>query len=437
MKLRTLLLSSAAAFAVVGGAQAADLSVAEPVDYVKVCDAFGAGYWYIPGTDTCLKIGGYVQFDVNFHDPSTTLSGNAKVAVDNPFVAGDIPLPGGLGINPSKSVLPLNHTAGYDMGTEASLTATVKSMTEYGPLTAFIDFRAKSNNGQSGPYLGGTPPTGGWGTTGTYYLSNNYASNDKNAYIDSAYLELGMLLVGRTGSIYDYSGGFNFDGSDFDSDASADQVRLSWAMSGFGLQLAIEDPRDRWGTNLSASYSMPNVVGNMSWSAGNWSSKLSGGFAETYAGSGFGAQLGMDFKLDAIAPGDVLRLKGAWAQNEVSSFASTTDGSDPGTLGVPVLMGGSTWSFLASYQHFWASNLASAVTFDYMNQSAGTAPAYTSGAFTQPAAAGGGFSQYSIYGNLVWSPVTNFMAGAEVGYKKNSVASNGTWAAKIRLKRTW
>jgi hypothetical protein len=41
MKLKTLLLSSAAAFAVVGGAQAADLSVAEPVDYVKVCDAFG------------------------------------------------------------------------------------------------------------------------------------------------------------------------------------------------------------------------------------------------------------------------------------------------------------------------------------------------------------------------------------------------------------
>ncbi len=70
MKLKTLLLSSAAAFAFVGAAQAADLSVAEPVDYVKVCDAFGAGYWYIPGTDTCLKIGGLVQFDVDFHSSS-------------------------------------------------------------------------------------------------------------------------------------------------------------------------------------------------------------------------------------------------------------------------------------------------------------------------------------------------------------------------------
>ena len=70
MKLKTLLLGSAAAFAVAGAAQAADLSVAEPVDYVRVCDAFGAGYWYIPGTDTCLKIGGYVRFDVNFHTGS-------------------------------------------------------------------------------------------------------------------------------------------------------------------------------------------------------------------------------------------------------------------------------------------------------------------------------------------------------------------------------
>ena len=75
MKLKTLLLSSAAAFAVVGGAQAADLSVAEPVDYVKVCDAFGAGYWYIPGTDTCIKIGGLTRMDINFHSTKNEWAG--------------------------------------------------------------------------------------------------------------------------------------------------------------------------------------------------------------------------------------------------------------------------------------------------------------------------------------------------------------------------
>ena len=63
MNFKTLLLGTAAALSVVGGAQAADLAVAEPVDYVKVCDAYGVGYWYIPGTDTCIRIGGYVKLN--------------------------------------------------------------------------------------------------------------------------------------------------------------------------------------------------------------------------------------------------------------------------------------------------------------------------------------------------------------------------------------
>ena len=45
-------------------AQAADLLVkAAPVEYVKVCSLYGAGFFYIPGTDTCLKIGGYLRAD--------------------------------------------------------------------------------------------------------------------------------------------------------------------------------------------------------------------------------------------------------------------------------------------------------------------------------------------------------------------------------------
>ena len=71
MKIKSLLLGSAAALAVVSGAQAADAIMAaqpEPVDYVKVCDAFGTGYFYIPGTETCLRIHGYVREDIGFGD---------------------------------------------------------------------------------------------------------------------------------------------------------------------------------------------------------------------------------------------------------------------------------------------------------------------------------------------------------------------------------
>nr|WP_321462003.1 porin [uncultured Cohaesibacter sp.] len=68
MNIKSLILGSAAALVAGGAAQAADLPVAEPVDYVKVCDAYGAGYFFLPGTDTCLKISGYVRTEARFND---------------------------------------------------------------------------------------------------------------------------------------------------------------------------------------------------------------------------------------------------------------------------------------------------------------------------------------------------------------------------------
>ncbi len=36
---------------------------AAPVEYVKICSDYGAGFYYIPGTDTCLKLSGFVRPD--------------------------------------------------------------------------------------------------------------------------------------------------------------------------------------------------------------------------------------------------------------------------------------------------------------------------------------------------------------------------------------
>ncbi|OLP59153.1 porin [Xaviernesmea oryzae] len=69
MTVRALLLASAAALSLMPAAHAADAIVAaepEPLEYVRVCDAYGKGYFYIPGTETCLKIGGYVRMDSTF-----------------------------------------------------------------------------------------------------------------------------------------------------------------------------------------------------------------------------------------------------------------------------------------------------------------------------------------------------------------------------------
>ncbi|MDP9808716.1 opacity protein-like surface antigen [Rhizobium tibeticum] len=112
MNIKSLLLGSAAALAVVSGAQAADAIVAaepEPVEYVRVCDAYGTGYFYIPGTETCLKIEGYIRFQVN---------------------AGD----------------DLSGPSSWDAVTRGQVQFTAKSDTEYGPLTGVIVLQANADN---------------------------------------------------------------------------------------------------------------------------------------------------------------------------------------------------------------------------------------------------------------------------------------------------
>lgn len=81
-----LFLGAAAACAISGSALAADAIVTaepEPMEYVRVCDAFGAGFFYIPGTETCLKIGGYVRFDIGVGNmPDYGLGADAPDDID-------------------------------------------------------------------------------------------------------------------------------------------------------------------------------------------------------------------------------------------------------------------------------------------------------------------------------------------------------------------
>ena len=61
---KSLILGSAAGLIAVGGAQAADLPLkAKAVEYVRICSLYGAGFYYMPGTDTCIKLGGYLRAD--------------------------------------------------------------------------------------------------------------------------------------------------------------------------------------------------------------------------------------------------------------------------------------------------------------------------------------------------------------------------------------
>ena len=89
---KSLLLGTAAGLIAVGGAQAADLPMkAKAVEYVKVCSLYGAGFYYIPGTDTCIKLGGYVRADAvlggtgdyGFNNSTSTVNGGSNNRLTN------------------------------------------------------------------------------------------------------------------------------------------------------------------------------------------------------------------------------------------------------------------------------------------------------------------------------------------------------------------
>ena len=164
MNIKSLLLGSAAALAAVSGAQAADAIVAaepEPMEYVRVCDAFGTGYFYIPGTETCLKIGGYLRVQVDGRSDDD-LSGN---------------------------------DAGYRTNTRAQVRLEAKTDTEYGTLGSRITLRANNNSSNTTSI---TIPDGAGG-------SDTYTSSQGNSdfFLEETYIELGGFRVGYFYNYFD------------------------------------------------------------------------------------------------------------------------------------------------------------------------------------------------------------------------------------------
>ncbi|MGF6309696.1 hypothetical protein ABIB82_004307 [Bradyrhizobium sp. i1.8.4] len=114
---KSLMLGSTAALVAVGGAQAADLPVkAKAVEYVKICSLYGPGFYYIPGTDTCIKLGGYLRADV-------VVNGNG---VYGPNVNG-------------ASGANNRFTNGYTWRSREDFNIDTRTATEYGVVRTYFD----------------------------------------------------------------------------------------------------------------------------------------------------------------------------------------------------------------------------------------------------------------------------------------------------------
>ena len=132
--LKSILLGTGAAIVAATTAQAADLPIVEPVDYVQICDLYGDGFFYIPGTNTCLEISGFARFEARF---------NADDAPGDAFNGSPFALAfptQGVVVNPING-LPVvleGDTDRFSLGARGRLNFDARTETDLGTLRAFV-----------------------------------------------------------------------------------------------------------------------------------------------------------------------------------------------------------------------------------------------------------------------------------------------------------
>ena len=261
MNIKSLFLGSAAALAVVSGAHAADAIVSaepEPLEYVRICDAYGTGYFYIPGTETCLQIGGMVRTEGQWYDAYTARS---KVG-----------------------------TKWYN---RTELNVNTATDTEYGPLKTQTVFRWEWNDG-----------------------------GDTEAKLLWANITLGGFLVGKQDSQYNlyagYAGDVVNDDAIYDGPNELNQLTYTYdAGNGFTAVVSLEDSNSSddedsyggaWRTSKANHYA-PNVVAGFGYTTGAIGFKIVGGYDSIVEEGAIKA------RIDAKFGGVEAFLMGGWNTN--------------------------------------------------------------------------------------------------------------------------
>jgi len=193
---KSLILGSAAGLVAMSGAQAADLPVkAKAVEYVRICSLYGAGFFYIPGTDTCIKLGGYLRADVLFNTNSDD-TGNTSGAggAQNRF------------------------TNGIMARSREDLNIDTRTATEYGVVRTYFDATFSwTTDTYAGTGLGSTVYSLNPGTTAGSAANNAntgaVAAGTVGVYY--AYIQFAGFTIGK--AISQFSAPFvNYPGNIFD-----------------------------------------------------------------------------------------------------------------------------------------------------------------------------------------------------------------------------
>ena len=223
MRVSQLILASAASLCTVCASHAADLSPvkkAAPVEYVRICTAYGAGFFYIPGTDTCLRVGGRARYEFEYR------SGISTGPTNN-------------GVNVPASA---DNTGSRGLG---RLNLDARTQTSYGTLRAFVRFEIAKRTGNS-VVRSGTTERGGAAFAGTGI--DEFGRAQTNVAADKAFIQFAGLTAGRATSFYDfYAHDLEFNAFSNSSDISSTNL-LAYTFTfgnGFTATIAAEDPTER------------------------------------------------------------------------------------------------------------------------------------------------------------------------------------------------
>ena len=479
----SLLLGTAAGFVAIAGAQAADLpGKAAPAEYVRVCDTYGAGFFFIPGTDTCLRIGGFVRADFTLNtSPGNRLNGNTAV--------------------PGTQVLGTSYFDQY-YSTSARLTLNLdaRSNTEYGLLRAFGQFSAYrgafdgsfSSQGLVNSGTGQSPRASAINVERAFIqfagITAGFSASFFNFYQGDVQLSGNLAATARSTTVLAYTASF---GSGFSATVSLEDSmyrRYSNGDSWYGAAVvapgltnsSLQRPLSGAGGLTYAGQQIPDIVANLRVDQGWGSAQVMGALHQLrdfgYAGitnvptakagdkMGWAVGAGLRINLDMLARGDVLWLQGVYSDGALDyAFGTANQGGDRQTISgagnlvgvnalntqlrdAAVILGAiqttKAWSVAAGFRHFWTPALRSAVFGSYTN-------------IDQPAASTLWDVKYWTVGvNTIWSPVRNLDLGVEVVYhniqarQQNGLPAvitptntfrgqEGAWVGTIRIQRNF
>jgi len=401
--IKSLILGSAAGLVAMSGAQAADLPVkAKAVEFVRICSLYGAGFYYIPGTDTCIKLGGYLRVETAFNG-----------SVYNGAYSGQ------LGAQNRLS----NY---YTARSRQDLTIDTRTATEYGVVRTFFDATFSWTSGSyAGLGTGGTAYSAQAGLVGNP-SDGGIAGGSVGVY--HAFIQFAGFTMGKTLSPFD-APWTNYPGNNFDGlvggsgDVTAVNQLTYDAQFGNGVSatLSVVDPTAYHQTNLlnlgalgaatiptafqGGTYGLnafggtraPDIIGRIkvdqAWGmfqitaaahnnhAAYYSSSVAAISGTEFAGApsdkwGWAVQGAVQFKTDMIGAGDTLNFQsvytdGASTYNFQSlapkgflmfggsglpgvyqsvGIASVADGAFATGTGIETVK---TWGLRGAYNHNW------------------------------------------------------------------------------------